>query len=109
MTKVYIKLNNDEKIRHFLFWNLVFLILLNSVVYLFFINFGVSEILTKKEIGLSLNDLKGENQALEGKYLAAFKNLNIDNAEKLGYIKAETSIFVNRSIFMAKSDQVKIN
>lgn len=109
MTKAYAKLNDNETIRYRLFWWLLFLMLLNSVLYLFFINFGVSEILIKKEISSLLREEKSENQILEGGYLAAFKKLNIDDAEKLGYVKTETKIFVNRTIFMAKNDQIKTN
>lgn len=104
MTKVYAQLNNNEHIRRRLFWLLIFLMLSNSVLYLFFINFGVSEILIKKEMSLLLRDARSENQILEGEYLADFKKLNIDDAEKLGYIKTDMNVFMNRTVLMVKNN-----
>ncbi len=104
MSKAYIKLNNNEYIRHCLFWWLLFLIILNSILYLFFINFGVSEILIKKETSLILSDARSENQILEGEYLTAFKKISIDDIEKLGYVKANANVFVSRTVLMAKNN-----
>lgn len=104
MTKVYKKFNSDGILRHYVFWTLLILFILNAVVYLLFINFGVSEILYKKHILILLEDLKGENQLLEGRYMEKFKKLSLDYAYNLGYIDANFPVFISRTAMLAKGE-----
>lgn len=104
MTKVYKKFNNDGILRHYVFWTLLILFILNAAVYLLFINFGVSEILYKKYILAQFEEIKGENQLLEGQYMEKFKKLNLDYAYNLGYIDANSPVFISRTAMLAKGD-----
>lgn len=97
MTKVYNKFYSSEYLRYYSFLILTFAIILNCVLYLFFINLGVSHIFAKKAITRELQDLKQENQILEGKYLEEFKKINPDYAFKIGFVDAKSPIFINRA------------
>ena len=104
MTKVYKKFSDDDSLRYYGFYALFILIVANAVLYLFFINFGVSEILYKKEILIRLQSQKEENQILEGRYLKEMKKLNLEYAYNLGYVDAGSPLFISRTIIMARND-----
>lgn len=96
MTKIYNKFYSSEYLRYYGFLILAFAIFLNCVLYLLFINLGVSHIFVKKAIIRDLRDLKQENQILEGKYLEEFKKINPDYAFKNGFVDAKSPLFVSR-------------
>ena len=101
MTKAYIKLNNNEAFRHYALLFLIFLLILNGIFYLFFINFGVSEIFLKKNILNEIKAKKEENQMLEGKYLAIFKNIGLEQAYNVGFIEDKNPSYASRTALVA--------
>lgn len=104
MTKViYIKLNNNEYLRYYIFLMLGCLFILNSALYLFFINMGVSEIFFKKDILNRLDSLKQENQIIQGEYLENSKKITLEYAINQGFVDAKSLIFVNKLNVVAKS------
>jgi len=103
MAKIYKQVKNDYSLRRYIFYILFILIVADAVLYLFFINLGVSGILLKKQNLVQLRDLEEENQILEGKYLEEFKKIDLDYAYNSGYINADSSMFVRRTAPLAAS------
>lgn len=101
MKKTYTKFYNSDFLRYYTFITLISLIILNSVLYLFLVNLGVSEIFLKKEALHKLSDIKEENQNLDGAYLAEFKKINVQNAHEQGFVDANAPLFVNRTSVVA--------
>lgn len=104
MTKVYKQLKNNDAARKKCFYFFSFMIFANAVFYLFFINFGVSEIFAKKEAARKLGELKQENQSLYGAHINEFKKINLDLAYSEGYIDDKNPVFVKRTSLMAREN-----
>lgn len=101
MTKVCNQFYNSDYLRYYAFLALICFIILNSVLYLFFVNFGVSEIFFKKQVAAELKNLKEENQIIQGEYLEEFKKITLDYGYNNGFTEAKTPIFVSRSSAVA--------
>lgn len=109
MTKVYKQLKNNGAARKRIFYFFSFVIFANAVFYLFFINFGVSEIFAKKEIARKLNALREENQNLYGTHINEFKKINLDLAYSDGYIDDKNPSFVKRTSLIIARENSKNN
>ena len=47
--------------------------------------------------------MKEKNQVLDGRYLENFKTIDLETAYNLGYVDAETPLFVKRTTIVAKN------
>lgn len=103
MTRVYKKINNNEYLRYYIFAVLCCLLILNSALYLFFVNLGVSEIFFKKDLLNKLDSLKQENQIIQGEYLENSKKITLEYAMEQGFVDAKSLIFINKTSVVAKS------